>query len=384
MDKLSALKQQIQLCRKSLGIMTDNNTEDSASRSSNVPVLGQGFQESAQPSIGKAVVDTEEGGDVDTKTGKRRFWGLGKKKEDEKARKKREAARVSATSMSTSSPSMRPPSPMMSGGSVAGVGKHTSPYAPSSPGRNIHSSSPAPPSPASSQIFERHVQEDSLAIREQAPIPGHITTENHIPPVLDASSEAITNEDLNPDNVEIVMHSAHQPAAMTVTGTGSSEAAGPSWSEDLAAHPDNEDAASNYGALDTADVRRLSFISFADVVHAEHTQDPGNTGSGMISPVASHNRSPSPVRSPLSSQLSGSPNMSGSASSRGLETSPNRGGRCLASPMPGHSPPMGGELTIETMRQALRKTGSGDLSGARSTSLSVTGDNEGSTDPLSK
>ena len=359
--------------------MTDR-LQDPASPASSVPVLGEGFQESSHASKAQPAAEAAEGGEVDSKTGKRRFWGLGKKKEDDKAKRKRESAQ--ATASSTSIPPvkliMRSASPFRGASNVPGLAKSTShPYSPSSPSRNLHSASPAPPSPASSQIFERHVQEDSLAISEQAPIPSHITTENHIPPVLDASTEAITNEELNPDNVEIVMHSAHQPAAVTVTGAGSSEAAGTSWSDDLAAHPDNDDAASNYGALDSADVRRLSFISFADVVHAEHAQDTSSNTTGMVSPLISHGRSPSPIRSPLSSQLSQSPKMAGSVSSRGLETSPNRGAKGPVSPLQGHSPPTGGELTIETMRQALRKTGSGDLSGARSAPLSATGDSDG-------
>lgn len=229
------------------------------------------------------------------------------------------------------------------------------------------------------------MQEDSLAIREQAPIPGHITTENHIPPVLDASSEAITNEELTPDKVEIVMHAAHQPASVTVTGAGPSDLGSSPSLEEPATIPETDDSASNYGSLDSTDVRRLSFISFADVVNAEHAHDSGSMSAGMISPVVSHNRSPSPVRSPLSSHgLSGSPNQSGSVSSRGLETSPSRLPKSLASPLSGHSPPSGGELTIETMRQALRKTGSGDLSAARSAPLSATGDNEAAVDHAPK
>lgn len=190
---------------------------------------------------------------------------------------------------------------------------------------------------------------------------------------------AITDDHLDPDNVEIVMHSAHQPAAVTVTGAGTSEATGASWQEDLVAHPDQDDAASNYGALDSNDVRRLSFISFADVVHAEHVDYSGSVAPTVSSPLAAaRNRSPSPMRSPLSSQgLGGSPVASGSEYSRGLETSPNRGGHGLGSTYSGHSPPTGGELTIETMRQALRKTGSGDLSGARSAPMSAVGGNVG-------
>ena len=370
--------------------MTDRQTsltqdvgDDSGSRISSTPLLGEGLNTSS---------DLAETHEVDGKTGKRRFWNIGRKKEDEKAKKKREAAAsttdpATATfSTTTGSRSMRPASPI---GEVGSPVKQTisHPYGtPASPSRNLNSSSPGIPSPASSQIFERSVQEDGLGSSASPAIPAHITTENHIPAVLDASSEAITDDHLNPDNVKIVMHAAHQPAAVTVTGTGTSEAVGTSWQDDAAANPDNDDSISKYGALDSNDVRRLSFISFADVVHAEHVDHSGTSAPSISSPLAavSHNRSPSPVRSPISSQgLGGSPPVSASDSSRGQESSPNRPGRGAGSPFPGYSPPAGGELTIETMRQALRKTGSGDLSGARSLPLSAaTADDEAGDKPF--
>lgn len=346
--------------------------DDTGSRISSVPLLGEGMNNAPEASNSP---------EMDAKTGKRRFWQLSKKKEDEKARQKSAAASTNANSPTTAPKVMRPVSPMAGSGTpVTQTIAH--PYgAPTSPSRNLNSSSPGIPSPASSQIFERSVQEDGLASTASPAIPAHITTENHIPPVLDASSEAITNNHLNPDNVEIVMHSAHQPAAVTVTGAGTSEAVGASWQDDTLAHPDNDDAASNYGALDANDVRRLSFISFADVVHAEHADHSGSVVPSISSPLAasvSHNRSSSPARSPLSHQgLGGSPIASGSESSKGLETSPNRGIRGPGSPFSGHSPTTGGELTIETMRQALRKTGSRDLSGAHSQPMSATSGDDG-------
>jgi hypothetical protein len=191
---------------------------------------------------------------------------------------------------------------------------------------------------------------------------------------LDASSEAITNSKLDPDTVEIVMHSSHQPAAVTVTGIGSSEHTAGTWADDLIAHPDKDDAASNYGALDSTDVRRLSFISFSDIVQSEHMEHAGSRDSIYIAGLSSlssgnYNRSPSPVRSPVSSQgLGTSPPTSKSASIKGFELSPRA--KALGSPLLNHSPPTGGELTIETMSQALRRTGSGDLSGVRSQPLS--------------
>lgn len=368
--------------------------DESGSRISSVPLLGEGFSEntnfaSTSTSSYNGEQDTVESPEIDGKTGKRRFWSLGKKKEDEKAKKKRDAAMATSSSSPVSPiPEMRPISPMDSTrmGHVSSSPYATShPYgAPSSPSRNIRSSSPHLSSPASSQIFERNVQEDGFYTSASPAIPAHINTENHIPPVLDSASAAITDDHLNPDNVEIVMHSAHQPAAVTVTGTGTSEAIGAPWQDDLIAHPDYDDAASNYGALDANDVRRLSFISFADVVHAEHTDHGGSrdsvhlSGAAAIPPLATFNRSPSPVRSPASSHgLGGSPPLSGSVSSKGQETSSSHGVRGPGSPFPGQSPSTGGELTIETMRQALRKTGSGDLSGARSQPMSAVGGEDG-------
>jgi len=255
---------------------------------------------------------------------------------------------------------------------------------PASPGRGYASASPRLASPAGSQIFERDVQE-STALPTSPAIPAHIQTENYIPPVLDASSEAITDGHLDPDNVEIITHTSHQPASVAVTGSGS--LLEPSWADELAAFASertNNDSASNYGSFDTTDVRRLSFISFADVVQAEqHTS--GLSGSrdsmhmagltSLASMGVTSNRSPSPIRSPVSS-IGGpgtSPPTSKSGSVKGLEMSPTR--KPIGSPTglhPHHglggpnSPTVSGEIAIETMTQALRRTGSGDLSVPRS------------------
>ncbi|KAL8673618.1 MAG: hypothetical protein Q9168_001973 [Polycauliona sp. 1 TL-2023] len=354
--------------------------DEAGARTSSVPMLGEGFSESsADPPTevagGSQESEPLDGPELDSKTGKRRFWGLGKKKDDGKAKGKRDAAVTSQPTPSLSSPQKTamasPPIPT------------SHPYGvPASPGRNMSSGSPHIPSPASSQIFERNVQEDGLASTASPAIPAHITTENHIPPVLDASSAAITNDHLNPDKVEIITHAAHQPASVTVTG-GEPLASVPQ--DESAARPETDETVSNYGSLDAADVRRLSFISFADVVHAEHAADHGSgrdsvppSGQASIVALGAGNRSPSPMRSPLSSHTySGSPPLGGHVSSKGTEASPNRGERSLGSALPGHSPPAGGELTIQTMRQALRKTGSGDLSGARSQPLSAVGGDDG-------
>lgn len=224
-------------------------------------------------------------------------------------------------------------------------------------------------------------------------LPSHIQTEDHIPPVLEASSLAITDDHLNPDEVEIVMHPAHQPASELVSGSRDSVYF-PS-QDDLAGlspatgHSEVHESTSNYGSLDTTDVRRLSFISFADVVQAEHVEN-DRDAMQFMSLSSTANRSPSPVRSPASSHgLSASPPTSGAASEKGADYVSPKGARVLGSPMTTatttthgtHSPPLGGgELQTETMRQALKEAGSGDLSGARSQPLSPISQDESAID----
>lgn len=301
--------------------------------------------------------------------GKRRLFGFRKKKSDDKETSKMESERdVTGSVTPIAQPIARRVVPFPTSSPPRSTSNY--PYeVTSSPQRNLFSSSPRVASPAGSQIFERDVQESSVPIPNSPAIPSHIQTENHIPAVLDASSEAITNDRLDPDSVEIVMHSAHQPAAVTVTGvgTGSLEQSWSTWADELISHPDRDDAASNYGALDNSDVRRLSFISFSDIVQSEHAEHVGSRDSiyvaGLSSLSSGHNRSPSPIRSPVSSQggFGTSPPTSKSASVKGVELSPRA--KVLGSPISTHPPLAGGELTIETMSQALRRTGSGDLSG---------------------
>ena len=366
---------------------TASNGSESRSRMSSVPLLGEGFSESANRASGtkrETVKEARDGSEIDSKTGKRRFWGLGKKKEDEKMKKNRQAVFANTSQTDAYMPAMRPVSPVHPPGVAHTIVTASHPYgSPASPGRNLPSSSSHVPSPASSQIFERNVQEEGPLIATSPAIPGHITTENHIPPALDASTQAITDNHLDPDHVEIVTHPAHQPAAVTVTGAALGDVSGLTSQDDLVARSEPEDTASNYGALDVNDVRRLSFISFADVMHAEHADHAGMrdndhlSGTSSVAPMTSLNRSPSPVLSPVSSHgMGGTPPTSGSASFKGLDSSPSRGTGPLASQHSGPSPPTGGELTIETMRQALRKTGSGDLSSARSQPISAVGGDE--------
>jgi hypothetical protein len=312
---------------------------------------------------------------------KRSLFGFGKKKTSDSAKADtptdtpsvpRESSKLSSISRSTTSPSQHDqisPAPASPTGPMAG--------------------SPRISSPARSQIFERDVQESAHLPPNSPAIPTHIQTENHIPPVLDEASEAITNSKLDPDSVEIVTHNSHQPAAVTVTAAGPlGGAATPhdysqtssEWADELtsfsnryAASP--PDTASNYGSLDSTDVRRLSFISFADVVQSEQG-GLGGAGSrdsihmaGLTSIPSGINRSPSPIRSPVSSQGPGtSPPTSNPGSIKGVEMSPSRK-PMVVNPISGVqslAPTSNSELNIETMSQALRRTGSADLSQGRS------------------
>ncbi|KAH6621965.1 hypothetical protein C7974DRAFT_213966 [Boeremia exigua] len=247
--------------------------------------------------------------------------------------------------------------------------------------RSVHrTSSPGLHSPASSQIFERNVQEP-----EPSPaIPNHVKTEDMIPPALDASALAITDDLLSPEKVEIITHSAHQPAAATVSASMADSVYSPSLAPDdsavsgHASTTETTEAAPNYGSLDTEDVKRLSFISFADVVQAEHVENDRETfgpGEGIqfMSLNSTSNRSPSPVRSPLSSQgRTASPPTSGAPSEKGVEHARTRSPGSPTASHVAHSTPLNEEmpLQVETMRQAMRKPGTAGTSPPQSLPLS--------------
>ena len=297
---------------------------------------------------------------------KRDFFRFGRKDDDKKKSK-------TAISSSTSPGGLRPASPLAGlDASLSPSSPRNHPYGVAASPRGMRSASPRTHSPASSMIFERSVQEDVSIPQASPQIPSHIITENHIPPALDATSEAITDKRLNPDSVEIVTHSAHQPAAVTITEA--QQPVSPLTSDEhigtgLPAIPRSDplsDPTPSYANLDSVDVRRLSFISFADVVHGEHDlQDVRRDSAALTSHPATNvpaiARSPSPMRSPgaSSAAMGTSPPTSVSASVH--DASPQRGPS---------------DLNIETMRQALRKTGSGDLSGFRSAPMSPLGHEE--------
>ncbi|CZT21163.1 uncharacterized protein RCC_07024 [Ramularia collo-cygni] len=271
----------------------------------------------------------------------------------------------------------------------------------SSPSR-LRSNSPRLHNPGNSEIFERNVQEP-ISISNlhgelnPAHIPAHVITEDSIPPALEASALTITSSSLDPDEVEIVTSSSHQPAASGIEGSTShsdltplespllthrnkSEETAHSFLQHSGTFPGIEDeSASSYGQLDPNDVRRLSFISFSDIVQSEQHQMAasalGDVGS-RDSLHLHHDGTASPVRVPRS------PTTTYDRSINGLTTPPAVSGAVNINSIPGtaeqsSSPtqsiklgsPSGqqhGDLNIETMRQALRKTASGDLSGGRS------------------
>ena len=276
---------------------------------------------------------------------------------------------------------------------VASGRRNSSPFSSGTSPSRIGKSSPRHLSPATSQIFERDVQESTILAPELSPaIPSHMATEDHIPPVLEASSLAIT-DNLDPDEVEIVMHTAHQPAATTVAQStlgdhhpsahashsdlanshaslpgGLAEALPPGAQPIPRSSPppnlphEGSQEESTYSAIDPTDPRRLSFISFADVVNAEHAEMAhsqsfsDSTLLSQSSAPSTTGRSPSPARSPL---LQSSPPRNVLTGHVGHEASPVRGGGSSVHTSHGQH----GELTIETMRQTLQKTGSGDVGG---------------------
>jgi len=367
-------------------------------------------------------------GDIDPKTGRRRLTGSAMHNAQHRdplgqSDSPRDSSIMSDTSAAM--PGALPPSPLKEHPTTnhRPVGAQSIPVSPArqqhnnsmpapSPSR-LRSSSPRLQSPASSEIFERNVQEPvpiSTLQNELSPahIPNHVLTEDHIPAALEASAEAITSSNLNADEVEIVTATSHQPAAASlessITGDvssphghhlpsllhqaseGSEPASLNAASSGFLPLPTNleDESASSYGALDPNDVRRLSFISFADVVHSEHAHPTATgdiAGSRDSLHIASqlsgiHERAGSPLRTPRSP----SSTYSGGVVTPPLTLGPSQQTPLTTDQSPARSIPIGspgaphsgthGELTIETMRQALRKTASGDLSGVRSAGLS--------------
>lgn len=204
----------------------------------------------------------------------------------------------------------------------------------------------------------------------------------------------------------MITSTSHQPAASVLEGSSShadltqlqspmsplhhvkSEDSEVSAQQSSILPPPGEEDGANYGSLDPTDVRRLSFISFADVVQSEHQAPPqsalseaGNRDSlhfGSLPASLKQDRAASPLRSEVPSGGVTTPPPGANVSQANLEQSPGRASG-LASPM---SPAP--ELQIETMRQAVRKTASGDLSGGRSAMASPVSEEHVSSAPRSR
>lgn len=258
---------------------------------------------------------------------------------------------------------------------------------------NLDTSSHNFATPDPSSIFERNVQESALPIDAAPAIPAHIKTEDLIPPALEASSLAITDNHLKPDDVEIVTHAAHQPAAAALPDRASLGPLSHHSSQDEVplAHHDDDEIAANYGTLDPHDARRLSFISFADVVQAEHAEQESHLAHRSSSLDQSRAQSPvkfqtpSPTRSPASSvtrNVTTLPAGIDAVSQQGHGVSPDRSpsrsqvGNSMTVPGTQH-----GDLVMTTMSQALRSPASGDLSTGRSHSISMASTENGTEHP---
>ncbi len=355
--------------------------------------------------VDRSVEQSAEGEDIDDTTGadnkkeKRRFLGLIRNSEDKAPASMDAKAGGLLPQTQAIVNAMKPDTKTRPQAIPLSPSRHPYPSSLAASPSRLRSSSPRLVSPASSEIFERNVQEPvpmSTLQGEDTPahIPTHVMTEDHIPPALEATANAITSGTLNADEVEIVTSSSHQPAAEKVLEASASHVDLTQLQPPSLKHADSDmassmhqlpthledDGASNYGQLDPNDVRRLSFISFADVVHGEHQHQAASSMSDISSRDGLHitglssgglpsvqERAASPFRSPRSpiSMSGGVTTPPGMSFDSAPEQSPPRSNVGLS----GSSLGQHGELTIETMRQAVRKTASGDLSGVRSPTL---------------
>ncbi|KAK9240378.1 hypothetical protein V1525DRAFT_228807 [Lipomyces kononenkoae] len=135
-------------------------------------------------------------------------------------------------------------------------------------GSPIATSPPRVSSPASSMIFERHVQDPVLT---PSGVPSHHHSENLIPPVLAASCEALTDESVDPDEVEVV--SITRPYSNSIHRTNSALSLA-SIASSVPSLPPMSPKSSSSAALSTGPApaaanttHRLSFYTYADVVH---------------------------------------------------------------------------------------------------------------------
>ncbi|EWC48879.1 hypothetical protein DRE_00184 [Drechslerella stenobrocha 248] len=306
------------------------------------------------------VGDSEKAPLTPTQQKRRSFFNFGKKK----------PSPADDATLKQTSPTSVPPITTISPPETK-VGTATnSTTSPVSPVRSSHFGSQrrsknTSPRLSTSSIFERNVQDPSLPPGSPS-IPSHFSTENHIPAVLEATSLTITDSSVDPDRIEIVSSAAHH----TVLPHHPESYSNP-WAEE-SAHSGDESIGQGYNSsLAAADKRRLSFISFADVVQAENEQASQSSTNLDALPTKSPQqpqpqpqtaaslRSNSPIRTPP--QLPYSPPGTGLGISdfsmeKDMSIPDRHSGTGAATT---HN-----EVTVETLSQALRKYGSTDLKAA--------------------
>lgn len=285
-------------------------------------------------------------------------------------------ARFTPAPIATNTSNLKPLSPPLSHpSSPTSPIRSISPPSPTIPARQFAlGGSPARISASSTQIFERNVQEAhaiSAAVASNgAPatvqkIPAHIATENHIPAVLEASSIAITDGSIDPDSVEIAVMTSHQSVSSQASNSlhphkdsHGDEHTGAT----TAVHPPSTSHSqhSQHSSSAIQDKRRLSFISFSDIVQAEQADLLDST---ILSPNPSTNVNPGFPAATVIDQVG----ISGITETLLVRRSPSpRYGassppRTSAGLLPGVGQQQQEGVVVETLGQSIRKTGSGDL-----------------------
>ncbi|KAJ8102830.1 hypothetical protein POJ06DRAFT_56709 [Lipomyces tetrasporus] len=171
-------------------------------------------------------------------------------------------------------------------------------------------SSPRVSSPASSMIFERQVQDPVLTASD---VPSHHHSENLIPPVLAASCEALTDESVDPDEVEVV--SVARPYSNSIHRTNSSV----SLASLASMAPSFQPVSSKSSSLTSpssappptsgSSTHRLSFYTYADVVHDALAPADENLPQSLSQDLASQDGKASrPVLSLTATDMTGEAN----------------------------------------------------------------------------
>lgn len=137
---------------------------------------------------------------------------------------------------------------------------------PLSPPQSIRNNSSSSPS-SSSMIFERSVQD--FYSKEECSYHGH--NDDYVPPVLDASTSAITDNKLSPDQVDVVSLKHNNESSSSNNNT-----LPPSPSLSNKTPPNNSTENDRYV---------LSFCSFADIVNSEAPTPPAPSSPQINSSI---------------------------------------------------------------------------------------------------